>query len=323
MKIVLFFLIAMVGIYGCKKSDQSQMKTSAAAPSSVKIDSTVSLPSGQVIWEDLSVSKVSVVELQGGNDFETVLENHTFLQGYAWSYGYSYPSTFIVSQNVRWSVGPHEGNEPFLQATCYLLEKGHAGKVLWHLQLEADKGELNDPFYQTTLYGCCGAERDYTLFSLASGRKIMEYTEGSVKVSIPNTKLERFIGYKCSNTIPTEAYEEYKNDSLYMGTLSYASKDSLLSRIVFRGKPNTSIPYDMINPDSITFVVENSSDHLHGADELDLWSANLINDPMRFNDFAVQIKFSDPSDSIIVPIMRDRFAPSTLDYPWFTIRLLK
>jgi hypothetical protein len=312
MKVAFFIQILAITIIGCSKSDDHQVKNFNRRVVSSQTDSAPSRIQGQITWQDSSYSKVSTVLLPDGDQFETLTENQTFLHGYTWKYGYSDPSAFVISQNIRWSIGPHEGNGPYLKAKCYFVQNDRSAVELWSMGLEADEGKLNEPFYQTIWYGCCGADNNNTLFNLVTGNKIMEYTENLLKVNIPNSghpQLERYIGFKCNNTVPTEPYQEYKSDSLY-------------AKIVLRGKPNFGHSFDMVIP-KLTFSVQDSTDQIRGQDELELWSANSQNNIERFDHFGLRLTFYDLPDTVIIPISKDKIVLSNVEYPTLTIQVLK
>jgi len=146
---------------------------------------------GKVIWRDSAFSKVSVIKLNESNSYETIFHNQSFLCGSA---GYSeieHPSIVLVSQNIRWLIGKHEGNIPFLSAKGYLLSNDSPSGVLWSINMEADEGRIDNGFYQTISYGCCSASACTVLFNLLTGNKLLEHTEDRLYAEIPNTKLEQ------------------------------------------------------------------------------------------------------------------------------------
>lgn len=325
MKIIIVVLsILLISINGCKKTTEVPKGIDGRLMSLSTDSSTEYYSEKDAYWKDSSISKAAVFSTSEGNDYETVFHNHTYLRSDIWHYDIGTLGVFVVSQNIKWSIGNHEGNMPYLDATGYLITKKSRSGALWLIQMEADEGKITQDFYHTILFGCCGAISNHTLFNLFTGTKVIEYTEELLSASIPNTRpeLERFIGFKSNGSSAPESFERYDNDSLYLGTISYASRDSLLSKIVLRKKANQKNVFG-IGPSNFSIIPLNQKDKLFDRNKLVLWSANYHSDPKLFTNFCIKVTYEEITDSVIIPIVGDRIALNTLETNVFTIKILK
>lgn len=324
MKLIFFALGLIFIILGCNRSIDSHKQSSTAVIPKRTDDSEETVSKGNMIWKDSSFSKVSVFRSSDGNDFETVLENHSYLRGDFWHHNESSDTHFVISQDIRWSVGPHEGNDPFLRAKCYLLHDDGPATGAWSREIEADEGKLfQESFttmYETVWYGCCSSSPKHTLFKLETGEKMMEYTDDLLHVELPLAKLERIIGYKCSETLNTESYED---DSLYIGTISYACQDSLISKIAFFSKPGFRERFAFGNLSIMSFSIHDTTNKIDNTNHLTLWGSDFPDDVMGFHGFGIKVKFSEDVDSTVLPIYRDKLIFNKPDENYFTMKIIR
>lgn len=282
---LLAIVVAMIVFVGyCKTSSDSRAKGDVL----ITRDSTT-------LFRDSSYSKIEFV--RNGD----ILDKHITTQKYLWNvvydkYGPISEREVVVSQKIEWLVNQgKEGNDPTLQAKCYLIENGNRSKLLWEINQEADEGCIWQDFYKTVWYGCCSARPNTTLYNIISGTKILEYTRDELlTIEIPNSPLGvRYIGYKC---METALHEDYELNGNYFGTLTYSSEDSCLEKYVIRMRSKSD--YDKYSPFGeahISFMPDTTKNRIGPDSRLVLWAANRAQSPAAIS--GITIKFESCFDT--------------------------
>jgi len=129
----------------------------------------------------------------------------------------------------------------------------------------------------------------------------MEYSRELLSFEIPNTPLKRYVGYKPSETITTNSWE---NDKNHIGTLTYSSPDGILQRIAIRMIGDSEHKFG-IGFASIAIVPGDGDRKLNG-NNLILWEANNSEDPRKFTNIQIKIVFHQ-GFTIMVPVQEDGF----------------
>jgi hypothetical protein len=195
-----------------------------------------------------------------------------------------------------------EGVMGKINAAAYSINNRHQSEKIWSLESDANEGAfaLGNAFYQTVQYGCCGALNVHRLFSLNSGKLVLEHTGSVLKSYIPNYDVERYIGYKGGETYPEYDFEK---DKRYIGTLYYASKDSLKTKIIIRCiKKDFSDIYEL-GWSKLSFVRGDSAQEFYGDEELAVWQKEKSESAPVMGGFSVKLTFDNAE--IILPVVND------------------
>lgn len=201
----------------------------------------------------------------------------------------------VAQQTKRILDERHEGEHQQLSAECYMIGADNKVHKIWTLREEAGQGYLHD-FYETVQKGCCSLQDNHRLFSIGAGKLVMEHTSELLHTGIKNSGNERFIGYKSAETYNTSEYEKEK---LYVGTVTYASADSAISRIIIKAKSKQERDdYFGVGYGKINFGCSNNP----GTD------VNII----FFGGY-----------KITIPIKNDSLAIENQDYDHYTLEYIK
>jgi len=208
----------------------------------------------------------------------------------------------IISQQTQLNYDDMaEGLNPTLKSTCYLFDIEKHFKKAWSISENADEGRIGK-FYEVIQAGCCSSQDNSKYYSLRTGNLVLECTSDLLEVEPVNScmNMHRFIGYKSAETFSTFPYE---HDSLYVGTITYASKDSMISKIILKAVSDSAYE-KYFGLGDISFTSISKPNRINGRNHLDLWKASNSLDPKDLTDFSVKVVFYD-NDSIVVPIKND------------------
>jgi hypothetical protein len=215
-----------------------------------------------------------------------------------------YPNTgesIVVSQRTTWRYAPIEGNNPNLEAIAYRVTPDGKSTTLWTIKDNSDEGKLHCDYYETVWYGCCSAMPNHRLYNPKNGKLLMEYSDRLLTVEIPNSPLKRFIGYKPSETIQLNPWEKHKH---HIGTLTYASPNGILHRIVIRGIGKVDSKFEM--GAARLLVKRGHPKQEMGDNTLRLWQADGAKDPQQIGGFTIVLKYQ--GTTIELPVEGDDFA---------------
>lgn len=268
---------------------------------------------GHTLWQHGQPSRIQI-DAKG----VATLVNHQYLINSPHRCVTEKPEHIVVSQQSTWKIGPWEGNNPNLLATAYRVSHDGSATRLWHIKESADEGRLTCDYYETTWYGCCSAQPNHRLYNPKTGKLLMEYGERLITVEVPNSPLKRFIGYKPSETIRNNDWEQHK---LHIGTLTYASPDDILHRIAIRG--TGKVVSDKFEMGIAKILIRRSLPKQEMAgDTLSLWDVDGSRDPKQLGGFSVILKYA--GSTIELPVREDDLAlPSDRHADYELIRIGK
>jgi hypothetical protein len=256
-------------------------------------ESTGMESSSRILFGDSSYSKIEFVKT--GTDTNRIITTQQFL----WDMPYrKYPKPseceVAISQQVKWIERPgKEGNDPSLQASCYLIENGRKVRPLWQINQEADEGSIWFHIYKTVWYGCCSARPNTTLYNIMTGTKLLEYSRDELlTIEIPNSPLEvRYIGYKC---VETTLHEDYELKGNYFGTITYSSVDSCLEKFVIRMRSQADYEkYGVFGEAHISFIPDATKNKIGPESRLVLWAANGAKSSNAISGISIQFESCD------------------------------
>lgn len=233
---------------------------------------------------------------------ETILKNHQYLYTKCLKYKSDKFSHLVVSQQAVWRRGDWEGNDPFIEATGFIIEPGGREKKLWTISEKAEEGFLSCDFYKTVWYGCCTLGQNNRLYHLKTGKLVNEYNRDLLTIEIPNTPIKRYIGYKPVETIHHYPWE---NDNTHIGTLTYSSPSQILHRVAIRGRGAGYEDEFGLGFAELSLIPGKNEQKLHGNHSIDLPFAASKNDPELITAFKIKLEFFDIS--IQIPVVKDTF----------------
>ena len=154
---------------------------------------------------------------------------------------------------------------------------------------------LEDGYYKTVNYECCGGDDEYALYDFQNNLII----EGDVKViiaTIPNSKIKFFTGYKSN-----------ENDTSFMGTVfySYNGTDKYQIRLNKTSVLPSSCGYRV--PEVFISSSGGNDQVNQNKNEYTLWSLNKISNKKEINNISLEIAFEcnefSKNDTITIPIV--------------------
>lgn len=229
------------------------------------------------------------------------------------------PAWAVVTQQIERIHDDHrEGETQSLKADCYIVTADKNVRKAWSVKEEAAQGMLND-FYEVIQKGCCSLQDNHKLYSVKKGRLVLETTADLLKIEVPGTGLNRFIGYKASETFNQADYER---DKLYAGTISYASEDSTIQRIVIRAASKEDRDkYFGMGYGKISFTEVKKGDEITSGNSLLLWNAGSRPDAKGIDGFSVRVEFFG-GYSVEAAVKNDSLIIVNKEQPHYTIEYL-
>ena len=267
---------------------------------------------GQLLWSD--EGKANINFRKKGTQFIAKITTQEYFVTSLYPYNKQRDQYLIVSEiKTRHSNNCFEGEDPYLKATGYLIDDSNKTKRLWTVSDPADASGAFY-FYETVQYGCCGASSVNKCYDLLTGELILEHTNNLLRIGIPNSQLnERFVGMKSANTYPRYNYEK---DSLYIGTLTYASPKKVLEKYALFAANGKELKERFDFPDGYAkLLTTNSKDQLSpDSSEITLWSADFSKDKKDFKGIIIQIDYITNTKGLItIPIENDAMVVNNLN----------
>ena len=261
------------------------------------------------LWSSKSQSSIRLYK-----NGTTTIENQEYLYAKCFRYKSGNSDRFVIFQKSIWRKGDWEGNDPFIDATGFIIDQSGNESKLWTIAEKADDGFLTCNFYRTIWYGCCSAGPNNRLYNLKTGLLVNEYNRDLLTIEIPNTTIKRYIGYKPVETIHHYPWEKNKH---HIGTLTYSSSSKILHRIVIRGKSSNYKDKFGLGFGRLSLIPGKSEQKLYNNNSIDLWFANFKENPKLVTDFKIKLEFCDISFQI--EIKEDDFLLINKNFPDYEI----
>jgi len=285
----------------------------------VKLEKEYSNKHDVPIWSDTGKSSANFYLTNGYG--LAVINEQKYLHTSVWECK-GQRNWVIVSQKIQLNYDDMaEGLNPTLKATCFLFDSEKHVKKSWSISVSADEGKLGK-FYEAIQFGCCTSQDNSKFYSIKKGNLVLECTSELLEVEPPNScmSMHRFIGYKSAETFSTFQYEQ---DSLYVGTITYASKDSMISKIIIKAISDSAYEKHFgLGYGDISFTSVKLPNKINGKNHLDLWKADKSQNSIDLTDFSVKVVFFD-NDSIIVPIRNDSLQITNTEGTFFKFQRIK
>ncbi len=196
--------------------------------------------------------------------------------------------------------------------------------VRWEAEFVATDLQFKDNTVVATHEGVENEEDYIKRFSLRDGKEVFSCSYGDMKVSIPNVRDKRFIGYT-SSVAATEPIEARKEENLF-GLIQYAASDKSINTLKVKLKRSASqgeVPaytpeMQLVSVNSNTLVIEDGK-------SLILMKADENYTAADVKDFSVQftfyIGFDNEATQITIPVVNDKMdvARAAYDHEVFEI----
>lgn len=196
--------------------------------------------------------------------------------------------------------------------------------VHWETEFVATDLQFKDNTIVATHEGVDSEEDYIKRFSLRDGKEVFSCSYGDMKVSIPNVRDKRFIGYT-STVAATRPIEARKEENLF-GLIQYAASDKSINTLKVKLKrratqgevPVYTPEMQLVSANSNTSVIEDGK-------SLILMKADENYTAADVKDFAVQftfyIGFDNEATQITIPVVNDKLdvARAAYDHEVFEI----
>jgi hypothetical protein len=189
----------------------------------------------------------------------------------------------------------------------------------WEVEQDAVELEITSGLLQFKQsghkYGDETGNDTYFLYSLKSGKQIVDYTYDRLSVNIM-TKPQglRFLTYSARLTAG-DSYEQFKADSSLVGIVRYSNEEGVIEEIYIRVKSMDS--YDLIPPYTPTIEIFNQ---LNGAQLINynknllLWPTDKAISAEEISGFGIKITYYVGQTyrpvEVIIPIVNDAIDPN-------------
>lgn len=282
-------------------------------------------------YSKISISRDSIEDME---IFSTTTTTQSYHIEYSENSGQG--AILIDERSIQTSSNASEGMIGQIILSARVSDKRNFDKILWRDTLTANAITYYEDYFQSDAYGCCGAEDAKEIFRYDDGKSILLRTSLLSKVSVPNTKTLRYIGFLSNNYASDNvntAYNKYYGDTLLAGIVTYIDPRSLSRQLLIIRFKNKLL-FDSLGIEILDSVVLNPSekidrDHIQTygypqEKELLLWSADKNSDPSAVSGFSIDLYVGgDDKYTIEIPIVRDKIDISKLRSQWFTFALDK
>lgn len=181
--------------------------------------------------------------------------------------------------------------------------------IEWNAQFVATAIEFKDNSLLATHEGKEGEEDFFKRFSLLDGKEVFSSSYGEVKVSVPNVKDKRFIGFT-SKKATTNPLQQLNTENL-LGVLRYGSSTAAVNGfkiILKRSAVASKIPD--YTPDMVLVAGNSNTTVIEDGKSLILMKVDEHYQKSDVKDFSVKltIYYGDDNEAteIILPVVNDQ-----------------
>lgn len=237
-----------------------------------------------------ATSSWRVVRDAHGEELSRTLINRTFAFGFR--YINAKPTDLVFSQDVRTTLKrSQEGDNGRIKLEAWASVRPDTSyrRKLWSTEIDGNSARLLDDYYEVTEGGCCGSWDTHTYLSLETGRRVVVFTNGPVRirggdVGESSSRRPMVIVYLSSQGVGTS--RALQADPLAFGELVFLEGDTVLSRVVLSATAKDADPMA-----SAEFAVTSEKDSV---------SQGFVN--LATNQRAVVRIYSDSWPPIVIPI---------------------
>jgi hypothetical protein len=214
-------------------------------------------------------------------------------------------SALLTQRFENISLSGREGSRSKLEVVAWISGMSKYDTKLWTINDCANTGQLLNDFYQTTEYGCCGAESLNHAYNLRTGKFMLSYTTEPVSVDISflgsphQNSLKRRISY-ISRGAQDSACHKLALPKMAIGALTLSDEDIQLDRIVLE---STKDDGDLVWSPKVSVL---SKEDPNGAKHTLVMYKDYINPTDAVKGFSVKAFYYQGMEAII-PIVNDRF----------------
>jgi hypothetical protein len=200
-----------------------------------------------------------------------------------------YVSVFIQeSQDIK-RISGAEGQESKIALNIKTDYFSNNPKIR-KFSVEADKVTVYGKLIEAVQYGCCGAEDYYHIYNSSTFQKLMDYEAKLYKISIPNSRIEGYLGFS------TTGYQLIEN-KMIVGTLIFTDGERTINKINFITKDKQKFDNILRFVPDMEFKSLNQKDKVkQEGDEIELWSKNNSQNSKDLSGFQFLIHLIDDSN---------------------------
>ncbi|MGB4776650.1 MAG: hypothetical protein WBP45_15840 [Daejeonella sp.] len=166
-------------------------------------------------------------------------------------------------------------------------------KTALKIKQDCDDLFLEQDYYKTVKYGCCGAEDQIKLYNYEN-KLIIEGTAQIIKGSIPNAGLDFYVAYKPSQ------------DTSYLGAIYYSYRGSERYEIKIKADSSVSKNCGNFSPNISIYSANSKDKFLKNNNEYELWSLDGTKSKDQINNISLKVLFECADErqfnAIVIPI---------------------
>lgn len=178
----------------------------------------------------------------------------------------------------------------------------------WTSDFVATDIRFNDNTLIAVREGTDGEEDYISRFSLLNGKKIFACSYADLKVSIPNVRSKRFVGFT-SRAAASQPIQESKEENL-IAVIDYSSSEKQIDKLKLKLKRSAlAAKIPSYSPEMIFVSTHSNTSVIEDGKTVILMKADEHYQPSDIKDFSVQYTFYFGDDNeatkIIIPVAND------------------
>ncbi|MDB5283887.1 MAG: hypothetical protein JWO06_2962 [Bacteroidota bacterium] len=189
--------------------------------------------------------------------------------------------------------------------------------VAWEAKFVATGLEFKDNTMIATHEGGEGEEDFIKIFGLFDGKEVFSCSYGGLKVSIPNVKEKRFIGFTSRKAVAQPLKGQGEENLL--GLIRFGSSSKPIEAFAVnlkRSKISPKMPTS--TPDMVLVPANTNTTAIEDGKTLILMKANENFQPADVKDFSVKFTFyygdDNESTDIVIPVVNDKLNLAAAKY---------
>ena len=189
--------------------------------------------------------------------------------------------------------------------------------VSWDAKFVATNVEFKDNTLIATYEGTDNEEDFIKMFDLLSGKEVFSCSYGALRISIPNVKEKRFIGFT-SRRAASNPIKDLNEENL-IGVIRYGSSSAPIDAFkvrLKRSKISAKIPGS--TPDMVLVPLNTNTTAIEDGKTIVLMKADEHYKPADVKDFSVKftVFYGDDNEStdIVIPVVNDKLDLAAAKY---------
>jgi hypothetical protein len=181
--------------------------------------------------------------------------------------------------------------------------------IHWETKFVATDMQVKDNTLYVTHEGGDNEEDYITRYSLTDGKEVFACSYGDLKVSIPNVRDKRFIGYTSQAAVGAPVQKQHIEN--LFGVIKYSSTNGLISKANLKLKRSkAALKMPLYTPEIILVSDNTNTSTIEDGKSLILMKADENYKPGDVKEFSVQLTFyfgdDNESTKVIIPVVNDK-----------------